>query len=475
MSRAYLEDVSAIWEQVRDKFHSTMSQETVQLWFSDMSVVDFENDTVTLCNTSEFRCKIIRSRFQEDIKRYFCDLLGFDVDIKIIFRGESIYSKAVDQYLTNEEQKQPPQPTFEDIIAADVTSDEASGEGEGETLTQSYRNQYTFDNFIIGESNKFAHAACVAVAKERSTSYNPLFIYGHSGLGKTHLLYSIINEMKLRNPSIRIVYIKGEDFMNQMIESIREGKTQQFREKYRRCDVLLIDDIQFIASKEATQDEFFHTFDSLFQDNKQIILASDRPARDINPLAERLRSRFEWGLIADIQPPDLELRIAIIQKKAEQYNITLPDDVLMYLAENLRSNIRQIEGAIRKLGALTFLSGRKINMELAHSCISELLGGGEPTNVKVDKIFSAIFKKYNVHREDIVGPRRTKDIARARHIAVYLVHSITDMSYDNVGKVFSNRDHSTVMSSINRVKEMIDEDKMFALELEELKREIQGV
>lgn len=474
MSQTYLEDISSIWEQVRDKFHEVMSSEAIELWFGDMHVIAFEDDTITLCNTTEFRCKIVRHRFQDMIRQYFCELLGFDVEIKITFRGESIYSKAVDLYLREEDKKQPPTPTFEDIIGADVSENEQPQQGnEAKSPAQNYRFEYTFDNFIIGESNKFAHAACVAVAKAPSTKYNPLFIYGQSGLGKTHLLYAIINELKLNNPSIRIAYVKGDDFTNQLIDSIRSNTPQQFRDKYRKCDVLLIDDIQFIAGKEATQDEFFHTFNSLFEDNKQIILASDRPARDINPLEDRLRSRFEWGLMADIQPPDLELRIAIIQKKAEQVNITLPDDVLMYLAENLRSNIRQIEGAIRKLGALTFLSGRKINMELAHSCISELLGVAEPTNVTVDKIFAAIFKKYNVHREDIVGSRRTKEVAWARHVSIYLIRSITEMSLPNIGKIF-NRDHSTVMSSIDAVEKRLKTDAVFPLELAEMKKEITG-
>ena len=474
MSQPYLEDISAIWEQVRDKFHDVMSSEAVDLWFGDMQVIAFEDDTITLCNTTEFRCKIVRHRFKDTIRQYFCELLGFDVDIKITFRGESIYSKAVDLYLRTEDAKKPPAPTFEDIIAAEVTDKQPDADGNvPESPAQNYRFEYTFDNFIIGESNKFAHAACVAVAKAPSTKYNPLFIYGQSGLGKTHLLYAIINELKRNNPAIRIAYVKGDDFTNQLIDSIRSNTPQQFRDKYRKCDVLLIDDIQFIAGKEATQDEFFHTFNSLFEDNKQIILASDRPARDINPLEDRLRSRFEWGLMADIQPPDLELRIAILQKKAEQVNVTLPDDVLMYLAENLRSNIRQIEGAIRKLGALTFLSGRKINMELAHSCISELLGVAEPTNITVDKIFAAIFKKYNVHREDIVGSRRTKEVAWARHVSIYLIRSLTEMSLPNIGKIF-NRDHTTVMSSIDAVEKRIQADPMFPLELAEMKKEITG-
>ena len=470
MSFAYLEDISAVWEQIKASFHETLSRETVELWFGEVSVIAFEDDTITLCAMSEMKCNVIINNFLETIEKKFCDLFGFPVHVKVTFRGRSIYSDAADEYLAEEEKKQPPAPTFDDIIASPIPD---ASDAQGSTSIQNHRFEYTFDNFIIGESNKFAHAACIAVAAAPATKYNPLFIYGQSGLGKTHLMYAIINELKRRNHNIRIAYIKGDDFTNQLIDSIKRNATQEFREKYRTCDVLLIDDIQFIAGKESTQEEFFHTFNSLFEENKQIILASDRPARDIKPLEDRLRNRFEWGLIADIQPPDLELRIAIIKKKAEQVNINLPDDVLMFLAENLRSNIRQIEGAIKKLGALTFLSGRKINMELAHSCISELLGGAEPTNVTVDKIFAAIFKKYNIHREDILGTRRTKDVAFARHVSVYLIRSITDMSYPNIGKIF-NRDHASVMSSYKVIEKRLEEDNMFELELAEMRKEITG-
>ena len=470
MSFAYLEDISAIWEQIRDSFHETLSKETVNLWFGEVSVIAFEEDTVTLCTTSEFKCGVIQDKFLDEIKKKFSDLLGFDLKIKVTFRGRSIYSDAADEYLAEEEKKQPPTPTFDDIIASPIPG---TPDAQGNASLQNHRFEYTFDNFIIGESNKFAHAACIAVAAAPATKYNPLFIYGQSGLGKTHLMYAIINELKRRNPGIKIAYVKGDDFTNHLIDSIKRNATQEFRERYRTCDVLLIDDIQFIAGKESTQEEFFHTFNSLFEENKQIILASDRPARDIKPLEDRLRNRFEWGLIADIQPPDLELRIAIIKKKAEQVNINLPDDVLMFLAENLRSNIRQIEGAIKKLGALTFLSGRKINMELAHSCISELLGGAEPTTVTVDKIFASIFKKYNIHREDILGTRRTKDITFARHVSIYLIRSITEMSYPNIGKMF-NRDHTTIMSSYESVKKRMRDDNMFELEISEMRKDIVG-
>jgi chromosomal replication initiator protein len=258
-----------------------------------------------------------------------------------------------------------------------------------------------------------------------------------------------------------------------MIESLANKTMNKFHEKYRTCDILLIDDIQFIAGKTSTQEEFFHTFNALYEEHKQIILTSDRPPRDMKTLEDRLKTRFEWGLIADILPPDLELRIAIIKKKAEQVGIELPEDVLVFLAENLRSNIRQIEGATKKLGALIFLSGKELNMDLARSCIIDISGGAEPVSVTVDKIFAAIFKKYGVKREDIVGSRRTKEVAFARHVSVYLIRAITDMSFPNIGKIMG-RDHSTIMSSIDAIERKMQSDSMFSLEISELKKEITG-
>jgi chromosomal replication initiator protein len=301
--------------------------------------------------------------------------------------------------------------------------------------------------------------------------YNPLFIYGPSGLGKTHLLYAITNEIKKKKPDVKIIYIKGEDFTNQLIESLKQGAMPMFRNKYRSCDVLLIDDIQFIAGKTSTQEEFFHTFNALFEERKQIILTSDRPPREIKTLEERLKTRFEWGLIADIQPPDLELRIAIFKKKAEQANVKVSDDVIEFLAENLRSNIRQIEGAINKLRAHSFVSGKEITMDLAKGCISELLGGAEPTSVTVEKIFSAIYRKYNIKKEEIIGSRRTKEIAAARHLAIYIIRTVTEMSLHNIGKILG-RDHSTVMSSIEKAEKMIRNDPMTDIEVKDIIKEV---
>ena len=468
MSNTYLDDISAIWEMVRDSFHVKLSSETVDLWFGDVTVVDFDNNQnlITLRTASEFKHMTIQKRYMEDIKKGFSDILGFDINVEVIFEGMRAdpgdliraLKRSDDEKEQEQERPVEKKPSIPQI----------------QNFAQNYNFQYTFDNFIIGSSNKFAHAACIAVADRPAVNYNPLFIYGQSGLGKTHLMHAIINEMRKNHPDFNITYVKGEDFTNQLVEAIQLKSPQEFRDKYRKCDVLLIDDIQFIAGKEATQQEFFHTFNCLFEEGKQIILTSDRPPRDIKTLEDRLRTRFEWGLIADIQPPDLELRIAIIKKKAEQINITLPDDVLMYLAENLRSNIRQIEGAIKKLAALTFMSDKELNLDLAKSCISELLGGAEPISVTVDKIFSCIYKKYGIKKEDIVGSRRNKEVAWARHVFVYLARVITDMPLKSIGKILGGRDHTTVRSSFDAVERQIQADNSVALEITEMKNKIVG-
>ena len=464
MAQTYLEDMSSIWEMVRESFHKKLSRETVELWFGELSVVSFENNVVTLSTPSVFKCNTIREHHLSDIRRSFCEILGFEVQVLVVCSKSSTPSVA--DLLPSMARDDSPE-------AYTPKRPDSPWSRRPELDEMNYNFEYTFDNFIIGESNKFAHAACVAVADRPATNFNPLFIYGQSGLGKTHLLHAIINELRRKNPDIRVAYVKGDDFTNQLIDAIKRNATQAFRERYRNCDVLLIDDIQFIAGKVSTQDEFFHTFNSLFEEHKQIILASDRPPRDINPLADRLRNRFEWGLLADIQPPDLELRIAIIKKKAEQVGVELPNDVLMFLAENLRSNIRQMEGSIKKLAAQSFLTGKTIDMDLARSCLAVLLEGEEPVSVTVDKVFAAIMKKYSVSREDIKGQRRTKDVAWGRHMFAYLVRELTDMSFPNIGKII-NRDHSTIMTSIKAVERRMSEDNMLSLDISEMIKEIKG-
>ena len=473
----YVDDMKPLWEAVKDSLKSSMSAAAVDLWFGDLTLCDFTGHSVTFSTDSEFKYNFVSQKYIPLLEEKFKELLGFDVAVKLEFTGTRADVERIKQQIrgdaptTDAPSPTPPAPAPQPVENSSPAPEKKDGTPLIGSTMPVYNFEYTFDNFIVGSTNKFAHAACVAVASQPAKNYNPLFIYGPSGLGKTHLMYAITNELHRRTPDIKIIYIKGEDFTNQMIDSLSRQEMNEFRAKFRSCDVLLIDDIQFIAGKVSTQEEFFHTFNALYEEKKQIILTSDRPPREIKTLEDRLKTRFEWGLIADIQPPDLELRIAIIKKKIEQVNIAVPDDVILFLAENLRSNIRQIEGAIKKLGAYSFLNGVDISMELARSCISELLGGAEPVNVTVDKIFAAVYKKYNVKREDLVGSKRTKELAAARHITIYLIRKITDMSFPNIGKIFG-RDHSTVMSSIETVEKRLRSDTVFNVEINELIKEI---
>ena len=457
------EDIKNIWKEVRASFTENFkfAPSTVDLWFGNLEVENYDNGKIVLLSDSKYKTGFINEKYLSTISEGFEAYIGFLPEIEVYFKE----IEKSDAENTKEENKI-------------KTTKDFSLKGGMPTLNF----EYTFESFIEGSSNTFARAACWAVAQnvadaeEGSTAsqYNPLFLYGPSGIGKTHLMYAITNKIRKEKPDATIVYIKGEDFTNQLIDSLSRQAMPLFREKYRMCDILMIDDIQFIASKVATQEEFFHTFNALYESEKQIIMTSDRPPREIPDLEKRLVSRFEMGLLADIQPPDLELRIAIIKKKAEQGKVVIPDEVLTFLAENLRSNIRQIEGAIKKLSALSFLSGKQITIELAKNLLHELLGGAEPVSVTVDKIFLSVYKKYGFKKDELTGTKRTKELAAARHISVYLIRQITEMSLPNIGKIF-NRDHSTIMASIENVENKMIKDNMFSIEISELMKEVENM
>jgi chromosomal replication initiator protein len=461
----YLDEIKEIWSMVLDKMRQKFSSTAVNLWFGDAQIVSFANNTLTINVASEFKMQIIKEKYASQIEDIFEEFMGFRIPIQVVANSSPVNVDKIKTQISTPSE--------------DLLPDRSNGNDRDQNDRQpvlgstmpTVNFEYTFDNFIVGSSNKFAHAACIAVADRPAQDYNPLFIYGPSGLGKTHLLYAVTNEIKLKNPSANIIYIKGEDFTNQMIESLAKKSMSKFRDKYRTCDVLLIDDIQFIAGKESTQEEFFHTFNALYEEGKQIILTSDRPPKDIKTLEDRLKTRFEWGLIADIQPPDLELRIAIFKNKSSQAGISVSDDIITYLAENLRTHIRQIEGAVKKLVAIKFLSGNEITMDTAKNFISELLGGAEPINVTVDKIFAAIEKKYDVDKSELTGKSRVQNVAQARHVAIYLIRTITEMSLPNIGKLF-NRDHSTVISSIDSIEKKIASSPAMEIEINELIKEI---
>ncbi|MBQ8134829.1 MAG: chromosomal replication initiator protein DnaA [Clostridia bacterium] len=334
--------------------------------------------------------------------------------------------------------------------------------------------EFTFDTFIVGSSNKFAHAASLAVATNPGRAYNPLFIYGNSGLGKTHLLHAIRNEIQKNDPKKKIIYVKGEDFTNELVEALMTKSNIEFRQKYRQSDVLLVDDIQFIGGKESTQEEFFHTFNTLYEAKCQIVLTSDRPPKEIKTLEDRLRSRFESGLIADIQPPDFETRIAIIRRKAELLEIDLPNDVTEYIATRLKSNIRQLEGVVKKLKAKNQLYGDKITINVAQKTISEILNNDQPPPLTVEMIIDEVARHFGLTSDDIRSSKRNSNISNARQIAVYAVREITGMSMNDIGEEFGGRDHSTIVYALKQIEKNMDKDPKLKATVDDIIKNIRN-
>ncbi len=311
--------------------------------------------------------------------------------------------------------------------------------------------KYTFDSFVIGNSNRFAHAASLAVAESPAKAYNPLFIYGGVGLGKTHLMHAIGHYILNNNPKSQVVYVSSEKFTNELINSIKDDKNVEFRNKYRNIDILLVDDIQFIAGKERTQEEFFHTFNALYEANKQIIISSDRPPKEIPTLEDRLRSRFEWGLIADIQAPDFETRMAILKKKADVEKLNIPNEVMVYIATKIKSNIRELEGALIRIVAFSSLTNKEISVDLASEALKDIISSKQTRQVTIDIIQEVVANYYNLKIEDLKSARRTRNIAFPRQIAMYLSRKLTDMSLPKIGEEFGGRDHTTVIHAYEKI------------------------
>lgn len=333
--------------------------------------------------------------------------------------------------------------------------------------------EFTFDTYIVGSSNKFAHAASMAVAQNPSSAYNPLFIYGNSGLGKTHLLYAIGNEIKTRDKNCNVIYIKGEDFANEIIQSIMNKTTAQFRQKYRQADVLLVDDVQFIGGKESTQEEFFHTFDALYDAKKQIVLTSDRPPKEIKVLTDRLRGRFEMGLLADIQPPDFETRMAIIKRKAEIIGLNLNNDLCEYIANKLKTNIRQLEGVVKKLMARYNLTKEPPTLSTVNETISEILNDDTPPELTVEKIIDEVARTFGVNSDDLRSTKsRRAEINKPRQLAIYIVRELTTLSMESIGKEFGDRHYSTIVYTVQQVEKNIKNDPSLRETVEDIIKNI---
>ena len=326
-------------------------------------------------------------------------------------------------------------------------------------MSSTLNPKYTFDSFVIGNSNRFAHAASLAVAESPAKAYNPLFIYGGVGLGKTHLMHAIGHYILQNNPNAKVVYVSSEKFTNELINAIKDDKNEEFRTKYRSVDILLIDDIQFIAGKERTQEEFFHTFNTLHEANKQIILSSDRPPKEIPTLEDRLRSRFEWGLIADIQAPDFETRMAILKKKADVENLNVPNEVMVYIATKIKSNIRELEGALIRIVAYSSLTNREITVDLATEALKDIISNKQNKSITIDLIQDVVAAYFNLRVEDLKSQRRTRNVAYPRQIAMYLSRKLTDMSLPKIGEEFGGRDHTTVIHAYEKISETLNNDE----------------
>ena len=418
------------------------------LWIKDIEPVKFENSTAYLRVSSQFKKEIIEEKYLPLLSRAFEHILGFSVNIKILCDSAP--------------KQEPPE--------AGMLSGYSQEELEKSSQGGDY--EYTFSTFIVGPSNKFAHAASLAVAANPANAYNPLFIYGGSGLGKTHLLLAICAEIKKNKPETNIIYAKGEEFTNELIYAITTETTREFHDKYRLADVLLVDDIQFIGGKESTQEEFFHTFEALHQAGKQIVLTSDRPPTEIKTLEDRLRPRFEWGLLADIQPPDFETRIAIIRRKAELMDIQIPDEVAEYIANRLKNNIRQLEGAVKKLKAFKLLAGTPPSILIAQNAIRDILNDNQPVPVTVERIISEVGRTYGVSSADIRSTKRSAQISQARQISIYIVRDITQMSMSSIGEEFGGRDHSTIVYAIQQVEKNMKQDSRYKETVEDIIKNI---
>lgn len=434
-----------------------MSDTAYTCWIQPIQPLELEEDTVYLYVPNKFQKSLLEKQYDGKLKDCFKEVLGFDVNI-VIQTGDESAKKEIPQ----EQPKKMEDSSTQRFSEKTENEFPPKKETAEEPIREDFNDgnyDYTFETFIVGPSNDFTYAACKAVAQNTDNSYNPLFIHGPSGLGKTHLLCAIRHEILKNRPNTKIIYTNCETFTNEMISSIgNKMKMDQFHNKYRTADVLLIDDIQFLAGKESTQEEFFHTFNELHQAGKQIVLTSDRPPKDIATLSARLQSRFESGLITDVSLPNFETRLAIIKRKAELLNITIPNDVAEYIANKLRNNIRQLEGVVKKIKAYKLLTGSNPSIGVAQNAIKEILNDNQPVPVTVERIVEEVSKTYSVSPDDIRSYKKTANISIARQIAIYVIREITQMSQEAIGAEFNGRNHATIAYTIKKMEEILEKD-----------------
>ncbi len=435
-----MDSFKSLFDEVKKEIQKNLSEAVFNVWFEELEFVSFDGTAVTL-SIGEFKRKIIEQKFMNLLNDSFVKVAGFDVEIKFLDNANKQNKSQQVHYVESNEDK-----------------------------------DNTFDTFVVGPSNKFAHAAALAVSVNPGAvgEYNPLFIWGNSGLGKTHLLKSIASEIKKNSPEMNILSTHGEAITNELIECIQKGRMNQFHDKYRTVDVLLVDDIQFIAEKVQTEEEFFHTFNSLYNAGKQIVLTSDRPPKDMPTLADRLRTRFEWGLIADIQPPDLETRMAIINRKAESMGLQIPNDVVLFVAEKIRSNIRQLEGAVKKIAAYINIFGSStVTINIAQNAIKDIFSDNSQTpEVLTKKIIEEVARSFSIEAKEITSKRQYAAATNARQIAMYIISEMTGLPAKKIGESFNGRDHSTVLYSISKVRDEIKRNSSLKNTVEDIMKNV---
>ncbi len=441
-------DYRTIWQQVMSSMRSELGKVTFDTWFSKVDYQKTVNGKVYLLVNGFVAKDWIASRYLKTLEEKFSAICHEPVQILLLDKNAEFSENLL-------------------YAEADMREDPKSN-----IQAANLNARYTFDTFVVGNSNRFAHAACYAVGETPATAYNPLFIYGGVGLGKTHLMHAIGHRVLEKNPLFKVRYVSCEQFTNELIGSIRDDKAPDFRNRYRSCDVLLIDDIQFLAGKERTQEELFHTFNTLYEANKQVVLSSDRPPKSIPTLEDRLRSRFEWGLITDIQAPDLETRIAILMKKSQTDQLDIPYDILTYIAASIQSNIRELEGALVRLVAYAKIAGKPINMETTVEALKDILPPPKPAQITIPLIQKEVCAYYQVSMEEFLSKKRNKQLVLPRHIAMYLCRKLTSYSLPLIGEEFGGRDHTTVLHAIEKIEQDIQNDEKTRKAIEELNKKI---
>jgi chromosomal replication initiator protein len=453
-----LNNLDEIWNQSLSMIQKKLSKPSFETWLKETKAKSVNGQTMVISVPNEFSRDWLAGHYANLISDILFEITGVRYVVQFVISSKSFDSRVKSplqkekRSVRSSPKKLPEQPA--------PASKQTSGRRPEETnkYNSMLNPKNTFETFVIGSGNRFAHAASLAVAESPAKAYNPLFIYGGVGLGKTHLMHAIGHYVIEHNPAARVVYLSSEKFTNEFINSIRDNKTVEFRNKYRSVDVLLIDDIQFLAGKEQTQEEFFHTFNALHEEYKQIVISSDRPPKEIPTLEDRLRSRFEWGLITDITPPDLETRIAILRKKAKAEGLDIPNEVMIYIANQIDTNIRELEGALIRVIAYSSLNNQDINVDLAAAALKDIIPSSRPKTITIQDIQKAVGDEYRLKLEDFTSKRRTKSIAFPRQIAMYLARELTDFSLPKIGEEFGGRDHTTVIHAHEKITKQLSSD-----------------